>query len=215
MIPLATELASTLDTSRSGITFVRHPLVCGIYIPELNHTLNRSLESKKLAVAKALEAEDYEMYVFLHERPFRVGAYRAIEENVPLESARELLIRVWTDQENPGANRAFFLQRFKYLRQPEAYKKVEQAVGGETFKLYRGVQREERTLGLSWTTECEKAIWFARRFRHRKYTPVIYTLEYVHWNAILAYIDDRGESEVIVNTSWPNIRKNITVEIAS
>lgn len=209
------ELQSSLERTRMGLTFVRHPLIGGIYMPEMAGMLNRALEGKQRAVAEALQREDYEAYVWLHERPYRAGAYARIETRMPLESSRLLLRAVWTDAEMPGVNRSFFLKRFRALRQVEAYKEVEKAVGGETFKLYRGTRRVERTLGLSWTTEREKAVWFARRFARGRDIPMLYTLEYVHWNAILAYIDDRGESEVIVDTSWPNIRRSLSSENVS
>lgn len=44
---------------------------------------------------------------------------------------------------------------------------------------------------------------------------MLYTLEYVHWNAVLAYIDARGESEVIVDTSWRGIRNALSLENVS
>jgi len=136
-VELHPELKGSLEHSRSGLTFIRHPLLVGIYVPELAATMNKTLEVKKEACEEALRDEDYEQYIWLHERPYRAEAFARVEQYLPRETARIMLRAVWVDAENPGINRGFFLKRFKYHREKDAYGKVEKAVGG-VFKLYRG-----------------------------------------------------------------------------
>lgn len=67
----------------------------------------------------------------------------------------------------------------------------------ETLKIYRGVNKGGSPYGLSWTTNLEIAQWFASRFDCEGQ---VYTFE-VPASAVLAKIEERGESEIVVDAS--------------
>jgi hypothetical protein len=68
-------------------------------------------------------------------------------------------------------------------------------ISGEKIVIYRGSQNNELGHGFSWSTDKEKALWFANRFsRNGK----LFTGEVLKKD-IFAYILDRGESEIIVD----------------
>lgn len=65
----------------------------------------------------------------------------------------------------------------------------------ETLRVYRGVNRGGSPYGMSWTIVHATALWFANRYGH---DGDVYELE-VPREHILAYIEDRGENEVVVD----------------
>ena len=68
----------------------------------------------------------------------------------------------------------------------------------ETLTIYRGVRTGSHGLGMSWSLEEEVARKFASRFSFGEDKGVVYKLE-VPRDAVLAYIDERGESEIVID----------------
>jgi hypothetical protein len=66
----------------------------------------------------------------------------------------------------------------------------------ETQTLYRGAPASSNGWGMSWTTDRDRARWFADRFNRDGYA--VFRAD-VKPAAVLAYADDRGEAEMIVN----------------
>ena len=67
--------------------------------------------------------------------------------------------------------------------------------------LYRGVNQGGKPNGLSWTTDKEKAEWFANRWSNYGVNDgKVYMMYITDPSLILAYFSDRGENEVIVDT---------------
>lgn len=68
----------------------------------------------------------------------------------------------------------------------------------ETLTIYRGVAVGRKPYGLSWTTEKEKAEWFAHRYDTEKKAGYVQYVE-IQKNEALAYFNTRDEKEVVVD----------------
>jgi hypothetical protein len=72
--------------------------------------------------------------------------------------------------------------------------------GPGPFTLYRGVAgrgRARRVRSFSWTSDFERAAWFARRFAPLFHDPAVYRAT-VYEDDVLAYANERNEQEFIV-----------------
>lgn len=65
--------------------------------------------------------------------------------------------------------------------------------------IYRGYSRDGTRLGWSWTTDHLIGLWFARRYTYDDVTQQHLVVGKVRKADVLAYSQDRGESEVIVD----------------
>ena len=67
--------------------------------------------------------------------------------------------------------------------------------------VYRGVNQGGKPSGLSWTTDKEKAEWFANRWSNFGVKDgEVYVMLITDPSCVLAYFSDRNESEVIIDT---------------
>jgi hypothetical protein len=210
--PLVEELKKCL-INKQEFSVLQHPLVVGIYAAPMAKHYNEALKHKQEVIKEAIEKKDIETYVFTHERPFRVIALTEGIAMMGLENTQklaELVVTAWTDCEWPYAARDNWLMLFlRHVRgshvQFEAAKKTPKT-------LYRGVNRGEgRRLGMSWTTDRDKAIWFAKRnaaFFDRR--PVLYTVNPFKEDILAAY-DDRGEDEFILDPRSLHMNRQLKI----
>ena len=188
---------------------LRHPLVSfPIYSDELASYANESYAAKKVRLVEADSRKDFNRAVFLHERPWRLQAYA---ERAHLMSAREkgnLIGEVWADSEHPHIN----LRVWRMLwREPDvalhamgnkelmAFDALKQKAEAGGLTLWRGTGKSLAAgRGLSWTTDRKMAEWFAAREGRASSSSV--------WQVkpppdrMLAFLDGRGEDEVILDT---------------
>lgn len=76
--------------------------------------------------------------------------------------------------------------------------------------VWHGLEREDdRTLGLSWTTDKGVADWFAQRFARFNRRPAYIAGGLVHKQHVKAYLLGRGEHEII---AFPDKVDQIVVE---
>lgn len=198
VVDLDKELA---DCKYNNGTFdvISHPLVISApYHSAMNHILNTQLLHKKKAVEDALKNSEYGKYVFIHERPYRINAFLEIDGEVELspKEFNSILRQVWMDSENI----------FEYFYEWEELwgcsvrdMVMEKSDTKEFSKLpevitvYRGQDRDY-DLGMSWTTNKDKAIWFSQRFSKNG---EVLTGKVLKEN-VLAYFNGRNESEIVV-----------------
>jgi len=203
-VELDSELSEHLVELECGLKMLRHPLVTSIYMPQCHASYNSILQNKKMSLKLAFKEKNWSSFVFLHERPFRLDALLRLHNSDVLtgEAASELVVDTFTDAEWPGQNKVVWLELFKrHCHSTVAYWK-----GGaklpEDRVLYRGGcddEQEDYELGISWTSDPEKAEWFAKRnakFFHGE--PRVFSLK-VPRDAVLAYIGNRKEEEFIVD----------------
>jgi hypothetical protein len=176
---------------------LKHPLVFQVPM-HLNGIANRQYKHKREALSRAVAAEDWHAYVFLHERPYRFDAlFSVIARRVANESIDELAQSVWTDSENIWQNLDGWREVFEITGHGVDPAVTELPRGELT--IYRGAQEgvnEED--GFSWTLDRERAEWFARRFKNPEQTPVLVTAK-VHRDFVIWHLTGRGEDEIVVD----------------
>lgn len=178
---------------------IRHPLCYAVpYIEHHNALLNQSYLAKVAAIQKARFSGDYEQYMWLHERPWRLTAILDIAHEIPDDQWFPLLGRIWTDSENIhqmidewNAILEGNYESARYMGGPDDVAVLEALPDRVT--IHRGFTHNGGEKGLSWTLDIEIARFFAKRFgaSSRIATGVIPK------DKILAYLSDRGEAEII------------------
>lgn len=172
---------------------LRHPLVYAVpYFPHemSDEHLNSLYKFRKEQVQKALDAGDYNLYVFSHERPHRLTALMDIEYMLTPEQMYDIMFSVYTDSENIWQHYETWVALLYPLTGEDPWKSVHELPEGD-FTIYRGGSRN----GISWTLDYDKASWFAKRFGAMD--PVWKAT--VNRNEVVGYTDCRNEKEVIVS----------------
>lgn len=197
------ELADRLE---EGGTFpmIRHPLVYAVpYFPGQNEWLNESLRLKRQAVEKARAAGNWSKLLVLHERPFRFQAFMEVRPLMSDAERIEALIWLWQDSENIWQAEEAWARQLKWAWDKQLTPLLEDDEDRAFFdalpdkvRVFRGVGRPKPAGGLSWTTDEDKARWFATRLPRPGGRPTLLAGE-VDKAFILAAFTGRGESEVV------------------
>jgi hypothetical protein len=174
-IGILPELHKYLVEDVDGHYDLRHPLLYfSIYSAETCEQANRRCLQKKAEAQQALSAKDWRGYVRLHERPYRLRALRRCHRaGLHGEHYWEQVSSVWRDTENAYQHKADWLKvwsadepdRWAVMNEGE---RLALAKMPERFPVWRGVRDKRGNSGLSWTTDRDKAIWFANRFKSPK-----------------------------------------------
>lgn len=189
-------------------TMIQHPLAYSImHSPALNKMMNKTLKMKKEELAKALEKKDYNRYVFVHERPYRINAFVDIMNELGKKEYYILLGDIWTDSENIWQFEdvlPMLLMRYpKYQKwMMSSEDRATLASLPATVKVYRGADNKNK-LGWSWTIDLDKATWFANRYGHKG---KVYNGT-CNKSDIIAYLSERGESEIIIDPKKVTIKR--------
>ena len=227
--PLNKELKPYLTQSKIG-PFLNHPLVQSMWHrPELNAWANAQLEYKEDRLYEALERKDWETVLGLHEKPYRISAFREFIESNPEVSDRDYwsnLAEIYCTKEVIHSN----LDEWEMILSDPLKGRIHGMTKDERKKLrempnritvYRGINLpeplpkdgwklftllscdEDRQLSdylvLLWTTSLKRAKWFANRFQRGN--PVILEGE-VKKSFVLWYLEKRGESEIVLRSRW-------------
>jgi hypothetical protein len=178
---------------------VRHPLVISSH-PDVKE-INRWYNLKKAGIATALREEDWERYVVLHERPYRVMALKNLLKMraVAFSQLWPVVGWIWVDTEFPFYEVAFWRRVWgspdplkRSAMDADDLLKFEQLP--EEFPVWRGVGCEKAAYGLSWTLDRNVGVYFAKRFGS------IPTLAQgkARKDRIAAYFTGRKELEVVI-----------------
>lgn len=206
--PLVPELAKHLTAHPAFGTTLRHPLVQFLFFHDaLAKHANLAYASKAKLLREADEAGDFDRAVFLHERPWRLQALAERAHKIPPEAKGKLLGEVWRDSEYPHVNTLAWRMLWfgegvavHAMDEEEAalFKVLQRKAAEGTLTLWRGTSAiNAAARGMSWTTDYDKAVWFARR--EGRGHPVVWEVKPPP-HRIFAYMDGRGEREVIVDT---------------
>lgn len=180
---------------------VQHPLVYSVpHHNQYNALLNYQLKERIKRRDSLLGEGDYEGYVFVHEKPFRLNAFLMIADSIK-EDARywELLGEVWVNSENIWQNirdwkRALKSNRadkhkFMSEKDYEVYQNLP-----EDITVYRGYAPEGTKYGMSFTLSLEQATWFATRWKAQG---MVFRKQ-IKKDDVFAYINSRNEQEIII-----------------
>lgn len=197
MEELTPDLRNRLLTER-WMRVLKHPLVFGVpYMPELNAEYNRMYLQKKRRLREAHNQQNWSLVVWLHERPFRPEALRRIRSKI--ESSVEywkLVRQVWEDTEAPGLQN----QVWQDLLVDKRSNKIAMMTADERNVLLFlpkniPVWRGGDWIGRSWTLDRHVAEFFSRRHRGNLMHGTVKKTD------VLAYLDGRGEKEILVVNS--------------
>jgi len=177
---------------------LRHPLL--YQVPLLNNgAANRLYKIKVLEVVRALGEENWNKYVWIHERPYRIDAFIKVADKMSDRCYWETLAVIWSDTENGWQNLSEWQRLFdsdrperRYLMDTfdfQAYSNLPDVV-----TVYRGCQKNQNENDLSWTLDKEKAQFFAKRLGKKG----IVLEKSVKKNQIVAVLLGRNEQEVII-----------------
>lgn len=175
--------------------FLNHPLVQDMMVDAMPGLANMRLRDKRKRLNAAVARDDWNSYVFLHERPYRFQALEEALSEYDIQEPDKLATSVWIDSENIHQNYDGWnevLSTHGLAMEPE-----EQAVLDalpEAVTIYRGCTKEGEN-GYSWTLDKTKAEWFAKRFS-RSGAQLLEAQ--VSKDSIVAYLGRRGESEIVV-----------------
>ena len=195
---------------------IRHPLVYSImHFPQMNARANKQLASKKAALVEAEAEGDWHSYVYLHERPYRIMGFEAVAHRMTDAYYWELLGSIWCDSENIEQNPRLWENLLRSER-PER-EQIMQPQERETLRdlpasipVYQG-HTTRRHDGWSWTTNFDKAVWFARRFANIENSFPVVTAGKVKKSSVIAYFDRRGEFEIVAPRRCVTDRKAINL----
>jgi len=185
-----------------------HPLIHDpLYHEMRNKQINALFRHKKEAIMKAISEGRWSSMLFLHERPYRVDVLSEIMFTRSItdpETIWPLVANAWIDSENIHQNIDEWREIWDSsipLRSELVMDETERgalAILPDTITVFRGVGHHDAVEGMSWTTNKEKAKWFARRFSAMTgHTPLLAkgTVKKAH---VIAHFLGRGESEIVV-----------------
>ena len=194
--PLHSDLLPYLEEGVLGKQ-LRHPLVYQVPLWANGHA-NAYYLQKQEAVKKALAEKNYNSYVYLHERPYRLEAFVKIANKLTDTKYWTLLGSIWTDTENQWQNHEVWKTLLSSERSNRQYLSGEAGDNllrslPEEVTIYRGCQPGLNENGLSWTLDKSKAEFFANRFGKKG----IILERKIPKSEIVALLTVRGETEVI------------------
>lgn len=198
------ELQKYLEVT-NNYEVLRHPLVYSVpYTPHWNALHNRLLKHKKETLAEALEHERWSTFINLHERPWRLDAFKKIEKLMPDHLYWKTLSDIWTDSENIFENAALW-KHYLTSNRPcrESFMNAEEQKTLEAlpsvFKIYRGYKLGHNShhpkKGMSYTLDKAIALWFAKRYGTDDGKV---TTKTVNKKEVFALLLRRSEQEIIL-----------------
>lgn len=200
------DLVPYVDKGRTFGECLHHPLIIEVlYRPEMHKRYNKMYQLKRAEIAESISTENWAKFVFLHERPYRIDALIEVmsEHDVPQEKLWSLIGNVWTDSENIRQNldewREIWdgAERGRNAVMNEAEIAALKALPNE-ITVYRGFAHKDADQGISWTTDRNRALWFAKRFEAGEgRTPMLATGR-VNKIDVLAHFLGRNETEIVV-----------------
>lgn len=189
---------------------IQHPLVYSVpHAPAFNKMVNRQLVAKQDAIKRATDDQNWDQFIWLHERPFRVDALLEVGRHLDLPNNGPVFWRlaglVWTDSENIWQHLDQWRDLFsdttipgrKHFMSEEDQETMElpSNKGGisDTFTVYRGFNRDDAVDGFSWCLNRERARWFANRWgaRGRVASGLLSKRD------VIGLMTGRGEAEVV------------------
>jgi hypothetical protein len=185
-------LQSNIQT-KGDVRFIHCPEIVSIYCGGdfEDNLYNQQYEYKKRRRAELLAANDFEGYVFLTERPYRLNALLDIigDNKCNAERLANLIMQVWADSESPSTNIKIWRKIFSDMKNCRVFQESKNSLP-ERFKVWRGGTAK----GISWTTDEKVAHWFAKRLNKND---AVHCREITRDNAV-CYVGDRGEKEIIL-----------------
>jgi len=185
-----------------GFPMIRHPLVYSV--PHLSNALaNHQLKLKKVQVREAQLNKDWERFVYLHERPYRINAFEQICWHLGDKRYWKLLGSIYTDTENLYQNKELWVEcltaerRYRSAMMTDDERAALKEDNSPTFTVFRGYHDPGTVEGISWTTNSIVGKFFARRLAAPDARRFV-AQGTVKRRDVLAYFDGRSEYEMVI-----------------
>lgn len=212
-------MAVPIEADKHCGHFCQHPFTNQIHgvrlvgeFPEIiDYTTEKGFEIFKNQTFEMIDLakKPFDIIILLN-KAYYMTFLKFAEPYLSKEDFSEQLRECWVQQEYPNrdnnVNHRTLIKWFrnasnKVLMEKEELSKLKELKSkceAEELTLYRGVELDGKPNGLSWTTNKDKAVWFSQRFNSG--TSKVYKLVVKNPSNILAYLDNRNEAEVIVDT---------------
>lgn len=198
------ELAPYVYENPTFGTCIKHPLYFQMSFGEaFHHFANEVYEEKKKLLIEYREKKDWDSFLFLYERPYRVHMLNAEKNNFTDKEYWELLRSVYTDAEQfDEDNRELWNELLTSNRPQRCDFMTEEDKEffdrlPEDLTVYRGWQDEDCELGFSWSLSKEVATWFATRFSRDE--PIVTSMMIKKSSPdVVGYYSGRNEYEVVI-----------------
>lgn len=192
--------ASIFDGGLFNRKSIQHPLVIGDIGMMPNSYYNNQLMRKKERLKEFENNKEFESYLFLIEKPFRVTFFSELVKQNKIKKLSKkywkILSSLWTGSENIFQNKDLWDDLLKDKTNSHYFMskkdlKFFNSLENE-FIVYRGYSHWEN--GYSYTLDKERAIWFADRFGQNGFVKE----RLVRKEEIFAYTNSREENEIII-----------------
>ena len=216
--PLDKDLEDFVEfNNEMGMPIVRHPLIMWIG-PMMPGIINKQYRQKLDAVARAREERNWQSYIYLHERPYRLDAFMDVADDMSDNHYWENLADIWIDSENIWQNKDLWKSALSSKRPGKSNMMQQDELDEldalpDKIKIYRGYIKGKNQNGFSWTTDKDKAAWFSNRLARSNEKPLVAEAT-VSKKDVVAYFTRRGESEVVLS-KMPNITGSMNVGASS
>lgn len=194
--------ARLLDTA-AGTQVLNHPLVLDyLYHPVMHRMYNAQYEARQAAVQRHLEEENWEPLLYMYARPWRLLAFDFYACYMSDSDYWHNLGWIYRDSENLDQLQPLVVRLLSSTRKQ---RKRLMTAGDRRMldslprgiRVYKGFpEGYDYTSEFSFTTNINTAVWFAQRFGSEH--PRVLTGR-VPKSKVLAYMNDRGEHEILVD----------------
>ncbi|MBP6754926.1 MAG: hypothetical protein KA210_02165 [Bacteroidia bacterium] len=191
---------SLIDGGLFNKKSIQHPLVIGNLDLMPNSYYNTQLIRKQQKLKEFEKNNDFESYLFLIEKPFRIMFFSELVKQNKIKRLSkkywEILSSLWTGSENIFQHKELWKELLKdktsshYFmskKDLEFYNSLE-----NEFIVYRGYNQWED--GYSYTIDKDVAIWFAKRFGQNGMVKE----RLVKKEDVFAFTNSRKEKEIII-----------------
>lgn len=158
------------------------------------------------------EEKSFSKLCMMINKPYRLFFLYLNQNNISKDEYSKQLKQIWLSTEFPNTDKNVSVDKMLKLFKKADINSLMDDKEKNIFdnlpsqvKIYRGTYKEDNYNALSWTTDYDKALWFATRFGEEGY--VLEAM--IDKTDIIAFFNDRNENEVIVD--FHKI-KNISVE---
>ena len=180
--------------------------------------------SRKAEIDRLDNLDDIFLYIkSIMNKPYRLECAYELSQYISSEDFSCLLRDTWIEVENASYGNGLTKKQIKKMFEKAIPNILMSKKDYELYlafpseiEIYRGVSRNstENIKAFSWTTDKEKATWFANRFSHSTHGGYVYKAK-IRKEHIYAYFTARNESEVVVDPTFlENIRLVETVGVA-
>ena len=154
-----------------------------------------------------LRAGEWLRCLYTCEARDRLGLFLSFKRRMSDADYWKVLSEIWTDTECPNVYRKYWLSLFMSPRSRRDCLMSDEehaalAILPDPIRIYRGAEPKYRR-GISWTTEANRAAWFAdRNMRPLGRTPnenrMVFTAV-IQKRKVLAHFLDRDEAEIVID----------------